>query len=80
MAEEQFLPLPDDWSVFKTRGNHSREEIECINLLFAGDPRLEELGTAVWIEIYRAQRRKRKKTPEGPTGQATRTKARSRRS
>jgi len=60
--KEKSLPLPNDWSVFKTRGKHSPEEIQCINDLFAGDPQLEELGVGVWIEIYRAQKKKRKKS------------------
>ena len=62
MIELENLPLPDDWSLFKTRGKHSPEEIDCITALFADDPRLEELGVAVWIEIYRGQRKKRRKS------------------
>ena len=62
MNELQTLPLPDNWSLFKTRGKHTPEEIDCITELFADDPRLEELGVAVWVEIYRAQRKKRRKS------------------
>jgi hypothetical protein len=61
MNELHSLPLPDDWSLFKTRGKHSTEEIDCITKLFADDPRLGELGVAFWIEIYRGQRKKRRK-------------------
>jgi hypothetical protein len=62
MNELDSLPLPDDWRVFKTRGQHSPEEINCITELFADDPRLEELGVAVWVEIYRGHRKKRRKS------------------
>jgi len=62
MTERHSLPLPNDWKVFKTRGKHSTEEIDCITELFADDPRLEELGVAVWVEIYRVQRKKRRKS------------------
>ncbi len=55
MTELESLPLPDDWRVFKTRGKHTPEEIDCITALFADDPRLEELGVAVWVEIYRVR-------------------------
>ncbi len=51
MIELESLPLPDDWRVFKTRGQHSPEEINCITALFADDPRLEEFGVAFWIGI-----------------------------
>ena len=62
MAEKRgYLPLPDDWKVFKTRGAHSPEEIKCINKLFAGDHRLEEFGVGFWIDIYWSQRKRRRK-------------------
>jgi len=74
MTELHILPLPDDWSLFKTRGKHSTEESDCITKLFADDPRLEELGVAVWIEIYRGQRKKRRKQGfQVPEATATRT-------
>ena len=60
--KEKSLPLPNDWSVFKTRGKHSPEEIECIKAMFAGDPQLEEFGATFWVEIYRTQKKKRKKS------------------
>ncbi|MGO9116840.1 MAG: hypothetical protein ACLQPD_04420 [Desulfomonilaceae bacterium] len=62
MIEVENLPLPDDWSLFKTSGKHSPKEIDCIKTLFADDPRLEEFGVAFWIEIYRAQKKKRRKS------------------
>jgi hypothetical protein len=62
MIELESLPLPHDWRVFKTRGKHTLEETECIKALFANDPRLEDLGVSFWIEIYRGQRKKRKKS------------------
>jgi len=74
MIELESLPLPDDWRVFKTRGQHSREEIDCITALFADDPRLEEFGVAFWVEIYRAQRKKRRKQGfQVPEATVTRT-------
>ncbi len=60
--KEKSLPLPDDWNLFRSRGKHSPEEITCITELFADDPQLEEFGTAFWIEIYRTQKKKRKKS------------------
>jgi hypothetical protein len=62
MTEREHLPVPDDWSVFKIRGKHSREEVDCITNLFADDPRLEEFGVPFWIGIYRAQRKKRRRS------------------
>ena len=62
MIELESLPLPDDWSLFKTRGKHTSNEIDCIKALFADDPRLAEFGVAFWIEIYRGQRKKRRKS------------------
>jgi hypothetical protein len=74
MNELQNLPLPDDWSLFKTRGPRSPEEIDCIRALFADDPRLEEFGVAFWIEIYRGQRKKRRKQGfQVPEATVTRT-------
>ena len=62
MNKDESLPLPDDWSVFKTRGQHSPKEISCMTALFADDPRLEQFGVGFWIDIYRAQRKKRRKS------------------
>jgi hypothetical protein len=61
MIEPKNLPLPDDWSLFKSRGKHTPEETDCITTLFADDTRLEEFSVAFWIEIYRGQRKKRRK-------------------
>jgi hypothetical protein len=74
MNELQKLPLPDDWSLFKTRGKHTPEETDCTKTLFADDPRLEEFGVAFWIEIYRGQRKKRRKQGfQVPEATVTRT-------
>jgi|GEM_PF-3024662 len=58
---EKSLPIPDDWKVFKARGQHTPEEIDCVTTLLADDPRLEEFGAAFWVEVYRGSKKKRKK-------------------
>ena len=49
--EEKSLPLPDDWGVFKSRGEYSPEEISCITELYADDPQLPQFGIGFCIHV-----------------------------